>query len=146
MYIQKDKDYIKNYSLLEIGIIGLFLITYILSFILPMEFTRGIIYEPVFLIGIYVIAQEKGIICRFLCNEIFQKIAKISFEFYMVHELILIAFRNTFSNIQYHWLIKNIIIAIPAFIISYLLAKILNKYVTNRKIYSSNMKRESLWN
>ena len=141
MYLKKNGDFIKMYTLIEIAIIYVFFSTYILSFILPREFTRGIIYAPVFLIGIYIIVQEKGIISKFLCNQIFQKIAKISFEFYMVHELILILFRNIFSNLKYNYLIKITIIAIPSFIISYLLAIVLNRFITNRKSYMEKNRR-----
>ena len=141
IYMERNKDIIKNYTLIEIEIIVMFLCTYLLSFVLPTEFTRGIIYAPVFLSGIYTISQEKGVISRFLCNKVFQKIAKISFEFYMVHELILILFRNLFSSLQYNYLIKITIIAIPSFIISYLLAIILNRFMTNRKLYIDNRGR-----
>lgn len=53
----------------------------------------------------------------------------------MVHELILILFRNVLENLTYHWLIKNIIISIPALIISTLLAIVLSKYITNKEIF-----------
>ncbi|MBC5624035.1 acyltransferase [Clostridium sp. NSJ-49] len=141
IYIERNKDVITNYTLVEIGIISIFFITYLLSFVLPTEFTKGIIYAPVFLMGIYIISQEKGIISKFLCNKVFQKIAKISFEFYMVHELILILFRNLFSDFQYNYLIKITIIAIPSFIISYVIAIILNKFITNGKEYVKKSRR-----
>lgn len=63
------------------------------------------------------------------------KLASISFEFYMVHELILISIRNFFSNfinIEWHWIIKDGIVAIPSFILSIIIAIILNKYVSNK--------------
>lgn len=133
LYIEGDCEKKRNYNAWEFITIILFGVSYISSFILPSQFTRGLIYLPVFSLGIYYMAFEKGIISKFLCNDIFQKIARISFEFYMVHELILILFRNIFKSLEAHWILKNIIIATPAFVITYIIAMILNTYVTNRK-------------
>lgn len=125
----------KRTTILEIGLIPIFLISYISSFYLPIQFTRGICYSPVFILVIYVISYEKGILSKFISNDIFMKLASISFEFYMVHELILISIRNFFSNfinIEWHWIIKDGIVAIPSFILSIIIAIILNKYVSNK--------------
>ena len=86
-------------------------------------------YSPIFAISIYIIACERGVISHILQKDIFQKIASFSFEFYMIHELVLIIFRRMFINLNYHWLIKNIYISIPAFIISIMLAQVLSKYI-----------------
>lgn len=129
--IYKERSDIKvNYNLGEIFSLVLFMGVYALSFVLPTQFTRGIIYSPIFLIGIYFISYQKGILSKRLCHPVFQTIAKISFEFYMTHELVLIVFRKVFYNVQIHWLAKNIIIAIPSFIIACVLSVVLHKYVT----------------
>lgn len=108
-----------------------YLLLYILTFAISID---GTLYAAFFTVAIYVIAQENGYISNLLKLEILQKIASFSFEFYMVHELILIVFRRVFTNIQYHWVIKNLIIAIPSFIISILLAIILNRYITKKEM------------
>lgn len=132
----KDDAKYKYYSFYEFGILFLFSIMYIMTLISSAKLEYGLsYYSPIFALGIYIIAHEKGFISKLLCNEVLQKIAGFSFEFYMVHELILILFRNVFENLTYHWIIKNIIISIPALIISLLLAIVLNKYITNKGIF-----------
>ena len=103
-----NKKYItKNYNLWEFGIVVLFVTMYLLSFIIK---TGCSYYSILFILALYVFSYEKGIISKILKIDMLQKIAKISFEFYMIHELILIVFRRAFANLEYHWLIKNIII------------------------------------
>ncbi|WP_434798710.1 acyltransferase family protein [Terrisporobacter vanillatitrophus] len=102
-------------------------------------------YSPIFALGIYIMACEKGKISKILSNDILQKIAVFSFEFYMVHELILIIFRRVFKDLTYHWLIKNIIISIPALIISILIAIVLNRYITKNVVCKSISNREKVY-
>ncbi|MDZ4992185.1 hypothetical protein GNF80_04250 [Clostridium perfringens] len=126
---------IRNYSIVEFSILSALIIVYIMSFIVSEEVPSGIYYSPIFIIGIYIFSQGKGWIShKILKNNVLIKMACFSFEFYMVHELILIIFRKIFINIQYHWLKKNIIISIPAFIISILIAKFLNQYIKSFNI------------
>lgn len=129
----------KIFNNLEVGIVIAFFVMYVVSlFNDNIEYGLSF-YSPVFIVGIYVFAFEKGNISKWLSQDIFQKIASFSFEFYMVHELILIVFRNIFVNFNIHWIIKCIVIAIPSFIISIILAILLNKYVTKNKfIFSIN--------
>lgn len=47
----------------------------------------------------------------------------------MIHELILILFRRIFLNINYNWIIKNIIICIPSLIISLIISILISKYI-----------------
>ena len=133
IFIKSDKNKERKYSLYELVILVFFIITYLSSFILPEQFTKGLIYLPVFLLGIYIISFEKGLFSKLLCNKILYRLADISFEFYMIHELILlIFFRKVFANLTYHWLINNIITAIPSFIISLFLARYLNKSISKK--------------
>lgn len=126
MFLNK-KYIIKNYNLWELSIVVLFVIMYLLSFIISVGCSY---YSMLFTVALYVFSYEKGSISKVLKSGILQKLAKISFEFYMIHELILIVFRKVFVNLEYHWLITNIIICIPALIISMVLAMFMNKYVT----------------
>lgn len=123
-----------NYNLKEYLTVFLFIITYVVSLNLPVQFTRGWIYTPIFTIGIYTIALSKGCVSKFLSKDIFQYLSKISFEFYMVHELVLMLLRNILQNFEARWLIKEVLlIAIPSFIISLVLAIGINKYITKKK-------------
>ena len=129
----KEYDNKKNtrYTVYEIIIFVSFFIIYISTFFIKVE---GTAYSIIFTILIYVVAQEKGSISKLLKSSILQKLASISFEFYMVHELILIAFRRVFEGLNFYWVINNFIVSIPTFIISLCIAKLLNKYITNKKL------------
>lgn len=138
IFLQKSIN-IKNYNLYEVGILFIFGVMYFISF-----FTRTgcSYYSVLFVVALYVFSYEKGIVSKILSNVVLQKLAVISFEFYMTHELILIIFRKVFNSLNYHWLVKNIIICIPAFIISLIIAKLMNRYIT--KNIKRNYKRLSL--
>lgn len=131
---KESKD--KSYSLYELEIVCIFCMMYIFTLFDWVKIEYGLsYYSPIFALGIYIIAHEKGVISKILCNNIFQDIAEFSFEFYMVHELILIVFRHIFVDLHYHWLVNNIIISIPSFIVSILLAILFNKYITNKRAF-----------
>lgn len=117
----------RNCTIIELCILVSFVIVYGVSFSLPSQFTRGIVYSPIFLIGIYYISYEKGFFSKILKNNVLIKLSKISFEFNMIHELVLIIFRRILYFEGMGWLKTNIIIAIPAFIVSYILAKVLSE-------------------
>lgn len=140
---KKEYNNKKNtrYTVYEIIIFVVFFIIYISTFFIKVE---GVVYSIIFTILIYVIAQEKGFISKLLKLSILQKLATISFEFYMVHELILIVFRKVFKDINFYWGIKNLIIAIPAFIISLCVAKLFNKYITNKNLKKNVLKKRKL--
>lgn len=123
---------IKRYNLCEISIVIIFIIMYLLSFFIKIGCSY---YSLAFIIALYIFAHGKGRISKILENDILMYFANISFEFYMVHELILIIFRKVFINLNYNWLIKSIIISIPSFIISLILSILINKYVTKKIKY-----------
>lgn len=129
--LEKKYD-IRNYNLYETIILITFLIMYRVSILVN---TGCSYYSLLFIIAIYVFYQGNGWISKILKGSILQKLSNISFEFYMVHELILMIFRKVFINLNFYWLIKNIVIAIPSFIISIILAILLNKYVTKKVKY-----------
>ncbi|MDB8540868.1 acyltransferase [Turicibacter sanguinis] len=127
----------KHYICGEVCFISLFFIAYCLSFKLPLQFTRGIIYTPVFLVGIYFIAHEKGILKLILSHRLLQELAKYSFEFYMIHELILILFRKIFISLEFPYIIKLFFISLPTFFISLILSILcntINKAIINYKV------------
>ena len=61
----------------------------------------------------------------------------------MIHELILILFRRVFSNLNYNWAIKNIIICIPSLIISLIISKLISKYITQN--IKGNYRSDGIW-
>ncbi|MDU2265553.1 acyltransferase [Clostridium celatum] len=128
---ESNNKFYEKYTIYEIVICISFFIVYASTFIIKVD---GTLYSILFTALIYVMAQEKGGISNLLKLDILQKWATFSFEFYMVHELILIAFRKVFQNINYNWIIKNFIIALPSFIISMVIAKFLNEYITKGKL------------
>ncbi|MGL6059018.1 MAG: acyltransferase family protein [Culicoidibacterales bacterium] len=117
------------YTRMEVLTIIIFFITYITTFMFETNLTY---YTPIFLMALYVFACGQGMISQILAQPIFQKIAMFSFEFYLVHELVLIVFRRVFPEGTTYWLIRNIQIAIPSFVISLALAWLLNRYVSQK--------------
>ena len=113
---------------------------YLISFFID---TRCSYYSALFIIALYVFSYEKGCISKILKCRILQNLAKVSFEFYMIHELILILFRRVFSNLNYNWLIKNIIICIPALIISLIISRLISKYITEN--IKCNYRNDGMW-
>lgn len=110
---------------------------YLVTILTDLDIYYGLTYySPIFILMMYVISYEKGIISKILSSNRLQKIATFSFEFYMVHELILIMFRKLFVNLQYNWIIKCVIIDISSFIISIVISVLLYKFITN----NSNLK------
>lgn len=132
----KNKFEIKNYNRWEIEIVVTFILMYVISFFVD---TQCSYYSLLFIIALYIFSYENGCISKLLKCRVLQNLAKISFEFYMVHELILILFRKVFSNFNYNWLIKNIIICIPSLIIS----KLINKYITQN--IKGNYRSDGIW-
>ncbi len=143
--INRDKQINHSvYNNYEIGILVIFVLMYVVTF-LSDKIQYGLsFYSPIFIVGIYIFAFEKGKISRCLSSDILQKIASFSFEFYMVHELILIFFRNVFVDFNPHWTIKCVVIAIPSFIISIGFAILLNKYITKNRFNYIKNKYKSL--
>ena len=136
----KNKFEIKNYNRCEIEIVVTFILMYLISFFID---TGCSYYSLLFIIALYIFSYENGCISKLLKCRILQSLAKISFEFYMVHELILILFRKVFSNLNYNWLIKNIIICIPSLIISLIISKLISKYITQN--IKGNYRSDGIW-
>lgn len=133
---KSDSKYTRD-TYVEISIIVVLIVQYVSSFYIfdNMEY-----YSLLFSYALYYFAKEKGIISKqLLSSKVLQKLAAVSFEFYMIHELILICFRRVLSSWEIYWVIKCIIIAIPAFVISLGLAIFANRFVTKR-LYSHKIK------
>ena len=100
-------------------------------------------YNITFILAIYIFALGQGRISKLLKIKLFQNLAKISFEFYMIHELILIIFREVFKDLQFHWILNRIVISIISFGISIIIATLLKNYVSNKlsnsKVFSKEL-------
>lgn len=128
LYINVDIK-ISKPKITESLIVGIFFVMYAISLFVE---TRCSYYNLIFVISLYVFAKGKGNVSMILNKDLLQKFAKISFEFYMTHELVLKVFRKVFVNINAHWLIVNILICIPALFISIIIATLLHKLVTKK--------------
>ena len=89
-------------------------------------------YNITFILAIYIFALGQGRISKLLKIKLFQNLAKISFEFYMIHELILIIFREVFKDLQFHWILNRIINSIVSFGISLIIETLFKNYVSNK--------------
>lgn len=134
LFINTNIKFNKPYFI-ENLIVIIFFIMYVISLFIE---TRCSYYNLLFVTSLYIFAKGKGNISKLLKKNLLQWLAKISFEFYMTHELILIVFRKIFVNINVHWLIKNIIICIPSFFIALILSYLFNKYLSKslKKVYT----------
>lgn len=114
-----DKDN-KIYNYIELSIVFMFLIIYVMSIFIPRSFIWSSYYSPIILIIIYVCAFEKGIVSSFLKNEKLIRLSKVSFEFYIIHQLVI--------NIMWRFLSNNkMIIASISFIITLILSIVLSR-------------------
>ena len=118
----------RNPTLWETLIIILFIIQYVISVLFMNEVGCGY-YSLVFAVALLLFAYGKGAISKLLSIDLFDKIANYSFEFYMIHELVLRIFRNVFSNFNFYYPIQCLIIAVPSLIISIVLAVLLKKFL-----------------
>ena len=83
------EDRMKNLTFIEFTIILIFLVVYIGSIFIPRSFIWSTYYSPIIMIIIYLFSFEKGCISKFLGKKIFITLSRISFEFYIFHQVIL---------------------------------------------------------
>lgn len=77
------------FTLLEAVSIVTFIIIYLFSPKIPKVATYGIYYIPVMLLLIIIFSIQQGYISKLLSNRLLVYLGGISFEFYMIHPLIL---------------------------------------------------------
>ena len=114
-----------------ISVIGL-VSAYLLGRYVNISFRYGVYYIPFILLVLYVFYFQKGIISRILSNKIFLKLSKISFEFYMIHHVIILKSQEFINNKKF-----SIIVSL---VFSLIFATLLNRYIT-KKI--TNVMKES---
>lgn len=147
VYMLKSKGQAsKDRSIEEISIVLIIMVIYIISLILIRNSIIKIVgpafYTWIFSIALFVFAFEEGCVSKtILCSTLLQNLSKISLEFYMIHGLVVDFFKIVFNDLNYHWILKSIIISIPSLMISLILSllcfkmKQLNKKVCFNKSY-----------
>lgn len=122
-----DKDNSKNSiatkygSIFEFIAIIVFLVIYLNARYIKQEFRGDIYYSPILMIIVYIFAMQNGCISKMLGNNFFVNLASLSFEFYMVHQLVI--------KLSIIYLKKMpIICVIVAFCSSLVIARILKKF------------------
>lgn len=112
------KFVIKSSNRVELLLIAVFVVQYFVSLIISGD--PGY-YSILFAVALYVFAVGEGCVSAVLKCGFFAKISCYSFEFYMIHELVLRAFRKVFRE-SIFYPIRLILIAAPALIVSILFA------------------------
>lgn len=120
----KSKQWIiKNATLIELSVIGIFLLFYL---------NHGTVYQPLrysvyywipMLLIILIFAFQKGILSKFLSQRIFYLLGEISFGFYLFHILIFKYFELIFGTL---WVQNNSLV----FITMSFLATLIISYLT----------------
>lgn len=123
----------KKADKIEMGLVIIFIIQYIMSFL--VDDTPGY-YSVLFSIALYIFAIGRGRVSRILSYPVFHTLACYSFEFYMIHELVLRVFRRVFPEPEVFskvgYIMREIKISIPSLIISMLYAWVYKNCLESR--------------
>lgn len=129
-YLDNDNLSEKSANFLELALIPWFLVQYGVSF--ALGYTPGY-YSVLFTVLLYVFAVGKGCVSKILSLPLFCRLAKYSFEFYMIHELALRVFRKVFSDQTIFYPIRCAMIAVPALVVSVIFAWMYRKLSSWKK-------------
>lgn len=130
---RKDINFNKNImTIFEIFILSVISISYIPSINIYCEVNIALL-----LVGVFVFSLEGGLLSKILSNRIFIYFADFSFEFFLVHMPIIIICGKVSEILGVRTLIGRGATVSISFIITVVLAKILNNYVTKKKYKTS---------
>ena len=130
---RKDINFNKNImTIFEIFILSVISINYIPSINIYCEVNIALL-----LVGVFVFSLEGGLLSKILSNRIFIYFADFSFEFFLVHMPIIIICGKVSEILGVRTLIGRGVTVSSSFIITVVLAKILNNYVTKKKYKTS---------
>ena len=115
-------------TIFEIVILSVISINYIPSINIYCEVNIALL-----LVGVFVFSLEGGLLSKILSNRIFIYFADFSFEFFLVHMPIIIICGKVSEILGVRTLIGKGVTVSISFIITVVLAKILNDYVTKKK-------------
>lgn len=126
---RKDINFNKNImTIFEILILSVISINYIPYINIYCEVNITLL-----LVGVFVFSLERGLLSKILSNRIFIYFADFSFEFFLVHMPIIIICGKVSEILGVRTLIGRGVTVSSSFIITVVLAKILNNYVTKKK-------------
>ena len=114
LYIESDSE-IKNITGAEYGLVIVFIAQYFVGLLIKPN--PGY-YSILFALSLYVFAIGKGKISKALSSQPLDRIAGVSFEFYMFHELALRIFRKVFANITVPYPVLLCLISLPALLLT----------------------------
>lgn len=115
-------------------IIGLiFIVIYVGSIFIPRSFIWSTYYSPIIMIIIYFFSFEKGCISRFLGKSIFVNLSKISFEFYIFHQVILTSLWKIVGDNKIKLIAGSLIITLLISKFVYSLYSVKNTLIYNKK-------------
>lgn len=126
---RKNEDKKVNGNLEFISVIILFL-AWVFARNISTIYRFSIYYMPFIMLIIYVFAFEEGYLSKILSNKYILLLASISFEFYMVHELILRFLRRILDPLPI--LVCKVLQISIGFGVSLVLAYLINKFITRR--------------
>lgn len=124
-------------NLLEILLLLWFIAQYAISLFMKSQCPGY--FSILFAVALFVFSKGDGFISKILSLNIFDKLASYTFEFYMIHELVLRVFRKIFDNEEMFYPVRLLLIAVPSFVITCLLA------ILYKKIYNI-LKRKRIQN
>lgn len=123
MEYKNNKIYNISYTFIEISLLVIFGMVYYLARYVPKALRWGVYYTPIVVLIILIFAKEEGIISKFLGNDFFMKLASISFEFYMVHQIVI-------TNLSKYF-IENQLIGIFIMLFTSLILSIVINHIFN---------------
>ncbi len=101
-------------TLAELAVIVLIAVPY-LRFVGQWRGGQPGLYGIPFFLAICVYGQQKGALSRLLCTRPFQWLAQYGFEFYMVHELLIVLIRHRMGPLDLPWRVLAPVSAAIAF-------------------------------
>lgn len=121
LFIEEKKNGLQfaRPNMIEFGIVGAFLIQYVLSLVIKPG--PGY-YSVLFSVSLFVFSMGQGIVSVILSSKFFEIVARYSFEFYMIHELSLRVFRKVFADVALPYPVLLIVIAVPSLAVSVVFA------------------------
>ena len=120
-----------GYNFLEIGSIILFCIFYSNARYIPQIYRWNVYYTPILILIIYILYFQRGIVSDLLSSKIMLYLANISFEFYMLHQIITIKYSKICPEKP---LIQVIISLVIALILSIITNRITSYIRVHRKV------------
>lgn len=135
-----------NYTSLEIGLVLILILMYTFARYVPQAFRWGVYYTPILILIIAIFSKESGRLSKFLGNKIFMKLSTVSFEFFMIHQLVITHISKYFTTYTGECLIVILLLSLLiAIIIKYLFKHLLSPKKDNVECPKvSEIKRDQL--